>query len=82
MTNLKNDCGKGFAIANICKIINININYVISFGDSPNDVDMIKMCDIGVAMGNDYNEIKEISNFIPKSNDEDGVAHFLKQHLA
>lgn len=33
-------------------------------------------------MGNDYNEIKEISNFIPKSNDEDGVAHFLKQHLA
>ena len=43
---------------------------------------MIKMCGTWVSMGNDYNEIKEISNFIPKSNDEDGVAHFLKQHLA
>lgn len=78
---LNKDCGKGFAISNLCKILNININDVVSFGDAPNDVDMIKMCGTGVAMGNAYDEIKEIANFITKNNDEDGVAYFLEQYL-
>lgn len=78
---LNKDCGKGFAIANLCKILNIDINDVVSFGDAPNDVDMIKMCGTGVAMGNAYDEIKEIANFVTKNNDEDGVAYFLEQYL-
>ena len=57
------------------------MNHVVSFGDAPNDVDMIKMCGTGVAMGNAYDEIKEIANFITKNNDEDGVAYFLEQYL-
>lgn len=32
-------------------------------------------------MGNAYDEIKEIANFITKNNDEDGVAYFLEQYL-
>lgn len=79
---LNKDCGKGFTIANLCNILNIDINHVVSFGDAPNDVDMIKMCGTGVAMGNAYDEIKEIANFITKSNDEDGVAYFLEQYLS
>ena len=78
---LNKDCGKGFAIANLCNILNIDINHVVSFGDAPNDVDMIKMCGTGVAMGNAYDEIKEIANFVTKNNDEDGVAYFLEQYL-
>lgn len=32
-------------------------------------------------MGNAYDEIKEIANFITNNNDEDGVAYFLEQYL-
>ena len=42
---------------------------------------MIKMCGTGVAMGNAYDEIKEIANFITKNNDEDGVAHVIDKFI-
>lgn len=54
---------------------------VISFGDNYNDVDMIEHSGIGVAVANAREEVKAIANHITLKNTEDGVAHFIKQHL-
>lgn len=60
---------------------NISNDNVITFGDSMNDMDMIKNAGIGVAMENALPELKEISDYVTISNDENGVIYFLKGYL-
>lgn len=54
---------------------------VLAFGDNYNDLEMLNYCGIGVAVGNAREEVKQIADFVTASNTENGVAHFIKQHL-
>ena len=47
------------------------------FGDDINDIELIKECGIGVAMGNAVANVKDVANYITSSNEEDGIAVFL-----
>ena len=47
---------------------------MVACGDGRNDVTMIKYAGMGVAMENACEEVKEVSNYVTLSNDEDGVA--------
>ena len=52
---------------------------VIVFGDSANDMAMMQAAGVAVAMQNATGEVKAIADYVTeKSNDEDGVMHFLK----
>jgi len=46
---------------------------IIAFGDGHNDIEMLQLADIGVAMGNASEEVKAHADFITKSIDEDGI---------
>ena len=46
----------------------------MAIGDSGNDYEMIKNSGIGVAMGNGFDEVKEVAKFITECDDEDGFA--------
>lgn len=52
-----------------------DIEDVVAFGDGLNDIEMIQFANIGVAMGNAVEELKEIADFVTKSVDEDGIKH-------
>ena len=43
-------------------------------GDAGNDLHMIECAGMGVAMGNAFEEIKEVANYITDTNENDGVA--------
>ena len=45
--------------------------------DGTNDVDMLKMADVGVAMGNACDALKEVSDVVIGRVDEDGIYNFL-----
>ena len=54
---------------------------VISIGDGYNDIDMIEVADIGIAMGNSkVNELKEKADLIGPSVKENKLYEFLKSH--
>ncbi len=53
----------------------------ISFGDDYNDVEMIKKCGIGVAVGNAITHVKVVADFICDRNDNDGVAKCIEQYV-
>ncbi len=57
------------------------IEDVVAFGDDHNDYELIVGSGIGVAMENAENAIKEAANHITLSNDDDGVAHFIKSYI-
>lgn len=51
----------------------------VTFGDDYADIGMLTLCGKGIAMGNAINEVKEIADLIIGSNDEDGIAEYLRQ---
>ncbi len=76
-----NAVDKGKAIKYLCEKIDIKQSEVIAFGDSHNDLPMLKYAGKGVAMGNAVNEVKEMADFVTKTNDDDGISFALEKFL-
>lgn len=51
---------------------------MIAFGDGYNDLSMLRLAGIGVAMANAAPEVRAEADFVTLSNDEDGIAHYLE----
>lgn len=68
---------KGIALEYLLEYYGLPNERLMAFGDGYNDVEMIRISEIGVAMENAVPPVKEVSKAITKSNKEDGVAHFL-----
>ena len=77
---------KGVSKYNAIKVImekeKMSNDSVISFGDGLNDVDMIKNSGIGVAMGNALDVLKDVSDYVTISHNDDGIVYFLKGYLS
>lgn len=69
---------KGNGIKVLAEKFGIPIAEVAAFGDSMNDEAMLRAAGFSVAMGNAEKEIKEICDFVTKSNDEGGITHAIK----
>lgn len=55
---------------------------IIAFGDEDNDLEMLEFAGCGVAMGNGIDAVKQIANRTTATNEEDGVARFLKEYFS
>lgn len=72
---------KGTAMIELGKLLNIEANEMMGIGDERNDLFMLEVAGIGVAMGNADPEVKAVSDFITLSNNEAGVAHAIYHHM-
>lgn len=55
----------------------LNIDYVVSFGDNNNDLDMIKFSDKGIAVANAVDTLKEYADEIIGYNYDDAVSNYI-----
>lgn len=69
------------AISYIAQNLNISLADVLVFGDDRNDIEMIRHCGCGVAMGNALKEVKDAATFVTDSNENDGIARFLTREV-
>lgn len=76
---LPKDGGKKQAIEALSKESGISLHEMVAFGDDINDVDMLTLCGMGVAVSNAIPEVRSIANHVTSSNDEDGVAKWLEE---
>ncbi len=65
---------KAAAIEKVCERIDITMDQVMTAGDSLNDIKMIELAGLGIAMGNAQEPVKKAADWVTASNDEDGVA--------
>jgi hydroxymethylpyrimidine pyrophosphatase-like HAD family hydrolase len=65
----------------LCGQLDIPLDAVAAFGDMPNDIAILQASGIGVAVANAHEQAKEAAQYVTESNDNDGVALFLKRLL-
>ncbi|TKI07307.1 sugar-phosphatase [Martelella alba] len=71
---LRKEANKGTAVAALARHLDLSAEEVMAIGDHANDLAMIEYAGTGVAMGNAIDEIKAASQFVTRTNREDGVA--------
>lgn len=69
------DVSKGNALTKLAAHLNISMEDTAAIGDNFNDVSMLKMAGLGIAMGNGEPEIQALAKAITLTNVEHGVAH-------
>lgn len=72
---------KGHALEAFAAKNGIGPDEVMAFGDSENDLTMLKAAGTGVAMGNALPEVKAAADIVTLSNDEDGVAALIEKYV-
>ena len=70
---------KGVRLEIICKNMGISTTEAIAFGDSFNDISMLKKAGTGVAMGNAEEAVKAAADMITADCDSDGIAAALQK---
>lgn len=78
---LNKHANKGEGLRALTKHLNISMDETIAIGDADNDAHMIECAGLGVAMANAFPEVKQISDYITASNNEDGVAQVIEKFV-
>lgn len=73
---------KGTGLRRICRRLGVDPAGVIAFGDMPNDTSLLVNSGMGVAMGNAWDELKEVADVVAPPNTQDGVAAVLHAMLS
>ena len=73
--------GKGRAVEKLGKSLGIRSEEIITVGDNENDISMIQYAGLGVAMGNAEEKVKELSDFVTETNDNNGVAKVIERFM-
>ena len=70
--------GKGASVLRLCEILGIDACFSIAAGDEQNDLSMIEMAGMGIAMVNGCDQVKMAATVITDAdNDHDGLARAL-----
>lgn len=72
---------KGQGVLDTCAALGVDPSDTVAFGDAQNDIPMLRVAGIGVAMGNASPNVKAAANAITDTNNCDGIAKWLKQNL-
>ncbi len=67
---------KGIAV--VANRFNFDLSQVMAFGDSDNDIEMVRGVGLGIAMGNGKRKLKQFANYTTASNNDGGIAAALE----
>jgi Cof subfamily protein (haloacid dehalogenase superfamily) len=77
---LQEEVSKSLAIIKVLQYFGIEKSEAIAFGDGENDIDMLELVGLGIAMGNGNEKLKNIADFITKKSGENGIEFALKKY--
>ncbi|MDM5153036.1 Cof-type HAD-IIB family hydrolase [Bacillus sp. DX1.1] len=72
---------KGNGLQEMASYFDIPMQDTIAIGDNFNDVPMLEVAGLSVAMGNAEEDVKKLCDVVTLTNDEHGVAHAIKQYV-
>lgn len=72
---------KGLALSALANYLHISLEDCIAIGDQENDIEMIKIANIGIAMGNSEQEVKDAADVVTDSVDQNGFTQIMNKLL-
>lgn len=72
--------GKGVAIGKVLAHFGLEASQAMAFGDSLNDLEMIRAVGLGVAMGNAMPQLKDVADDVCGPVSADGIWHYCIDH--
>lgn len=72
---------KGKALSFLISELGIDRKSVIAIGDANNDLPMLQVAGLGVAMANANENIKQVADYVTTSNEEEGIQHLLNKFV-
>jgi hypothetical protein len=75
------NASKGKALKSVLHDLGIPADQVLAIGDGENDIEMVKLAGIGVAVGNAFEGLKAIAKHIVATNQEHGVAEAIERFV-
>jgi len=73
------DAMKSKGVEALCRYFGVTAEETVTIGDERNDIDMLEMAGMGVAMGNAVESVKSVADYITLTNNEDGAAAALEK---
>jgi Cof subfamily protein (haloacid dehalogenase superfamily) len=70
---------KGNALTWLAQFLGLGTDQVMAIGDSQNDITMIQMAGVGVAVANAGKEVQDAADYIVDSNQDSGVAEAIAE---
>ncbi|CAL4961513.1 unnamed protein product [Urochloa decumbens] len=71
---------KGNGVQILLNHLSISPDEVMAIGDGENDIEMLQLASLGVALANGSEKTKAVANVIGATNDEDGVAQAIYEY--
>jgi len=71
---------KGLMAKKLFEILQIDPEEAMAFGDGDNDIELLKMCGIGVCMGNGIEATKQVADYVSDDVYHDGIAKAIKHY--
>jgi Cof subfamily protein (haloacid dehalogenase superfamily)/HAD superfamily hydrolase (TIGR01509 family) len=68
------EANKGMVVRVASRILRLPLEQIATIGDMPNDVPMLSVAGLGIAMGNASPEVQRVARHVTSSNEEDGFA--------
>lgn len=65
----------------VCDRMNIRREEVVVIGSGLDDLSLVEWAGLGVAMGNAHPAVKNASDWVTRSNNENGVSYMVKEHF-
>lgn len=65
---------KSKAILTLLDALGMDVASTVAIGDGRNDIDMLELCHLGIAMGNAKAELKAVADFVTDDLENDGFA--------
>ncbi len=69
---------KGTGLKRLAELMGISARDFVAIGDSPNDIEMLKVSGFGVAVGNAHPDVKKIANMVTRGEHGAGVAEMIQ----
>lgn len=72
---------KGNALSFLLKELNASPEELIAVGDNYNDIGMMQIAGLGVAMANASEAVKRMADYVTTSNTSNGIQHLINKHI-
>ena len=69
------EANKGMVVREASRILKIPLHEIATIGDMSNDVPMLTVAGMGIAMGNASPDVQAVARHVTASNEQDGFAH-------